>query len=186
MQLKKAICSFIYFKILGWEADVNVPDYDKYIICAAPHTSNWDFIIGKLFYAAIGRKTGFMMKKEWFFFPLGYLFKAMGGIPVNRSKNTSTVNSVSNTAMKSKTFHLCITPEGTRSANPNWKKGFYYIAYKAHIPILLFGIDYKNKRIIGNKEIIPSGDYEKDIKEIKRYFIQFTGKYPEKFEIGEL
>ena len=110
----------------------------------------------------------------------------MGGIPVNRSKNTSTVDSVSNTAMKSKTFHLCITPEGTRSANPNWKKGFYYIAYKAHIPILLFGIDYKNKRIIGNKEIIPSGDYEKDIKEIKRYFIQFTGKYPEKFEIGEL
>ena len=184
--MKKAICSFIYHKLLGWKAVVNVPDYDKYIICAAPHTSNWDFIIGKLFYAAIGRETGFMMKKEWFFFPFGYLLKAMGGIPVNRDKNTSTVEAVTNEIKKRKTFHLAITPEGTRSPNPNWKRGFYYIALKAQIPIVLIGIDYKTKTITAGKVIIPSGDYKEDLKEIKTYFKQFTGKHPENFQTGEI
>lgn len=73
--MKKAICGFIYYKLLGWKTKVSVPDYDKYIICAAPHTTNWDLFIGKLFMGAIGRETGFMMKKDWFlasrpYFPL--------------------------------------------------------------------------------------------------------------------
>ena len=75
--MKQAICSFIYYKILGWKAKVSVPDFDKCIICAAPHTTNWDLIIGKLFISAVGRESGFMMKKEWFFFPLGILFRWM-------------------------------------------------------------------------------------------------------------
>ena len=83
--MKKAIYSFIYYRILGWKTNVTVPDYDKCVITAAPHTSNWDLFIGKLFYGAIGRKTYFMMKKEWFFFPLGLIFKAVGGIPVDLS-----------------------------------------------------------------------------------------------------
>ena len=61
--MKKAICSFIYYKLLGWKTKVSAPDYDKYIICAAPHTTNWDLFIGKLFMGAMGRETGFMMKK---------------------------------------------------------------------------------------------------------------------------
>ena len=68
--MKKAFYSFIYYRLLGWKTNVTVPNYDKCVICAAPHTSNWDLFIGKLFYGAIGRKTSFMMKKEWFFFPL--------------------------------------------------------------------------------------------------------------------
>ena len=84
--MKKALFSFIYHKVLGWKAVVNVPDYDKYIICAAPHTTNWDLFIGKLFYGAIGRDTGFMMKKDWFFWPLGPIFRWMGGIAVDRKK----------------------------------------------------------------------------------------------------
>ena len=81
--MKKAICSFIYYKLLGWKTKVSAPDYDKYIICAAPHTTNWDLFIGKLFMGAIGRETGFMMKKDWFFWPLGPIFRWMGGIPVD-------------------------------------------------------------------------------------------------------
>lgn len=181
--MKKAICSFIYYKLLGWKTVVDVPDYDKYIICAAPHTSNWDFVIGKFFYAAIGRETGFMMKKEWFFFPLGSLLRYMGGIPVYRNKNTSLVEQVAKEFRQRKTFHLAITPEGTRSPNPNWKKGFYYIALKANVPIVLIGIDYKTKTITANKVIHPGGDIDKDIREIKEYFKQFTGKNPENFRI---
>lgn len=184
--MRKAICKFIYEKILGWKAVVMVPDFDKYIICAAPHTSNWDFIIGKLFYATIGRETGFMMKKEWFFFPLGILLRYMGGIPVDRNKKTSLVEQMVQKIKKSKTFHLAITPEGTRSANPHWKKGFYYIALKGQIPIVLIGIDYKTKTITAGKVIIPSGDVDKDMKEIKLYFKQFTGKNPENFTIGDV
>ena len=101
-----------------------MPNYDKCIICAAPHTSNWDLFIGKLFYGAIGRKTSFMMKKEWFFFPLGLIFKAVGGIPVDRSRNTSLVDQMANKFAESKQFHLAITPEGTRKPNPNWKRDF--------------------------------------------------------------
>lgn len=181
--MKKAICSFIYYKILGWKTVVTVPDSDKYIICAAPHTSNWDFLIGKLFYAAIGRDTGFMMKKEWFFFPLGSLLRYMGGIPVYRDKKTSLVDQVAQEFVKRKTFHLAITPEGTRSRNPNWKKGFYYIALKANVPIMLIGIDYKEKTITAEKMIVPTGDVENDMQEIKQYFMRFTGKNPENFAI---
>lgn len=87
---------------------------------------------------------------------------------------------------KSEKFHLAITPEGTRSANPEWKKGFYYIALGAQIPIVLIGIDYEKKCISANKYLIPSGDIEKDMREIKLYFKHFKGKHPEKFALGEI
>lgn len=182
--MKKAIFSFIYHKLMGWKSVVKVEDYDKQIICAAPHTSNWDFIIGKIFYAAIGRETGFMMKKEWFFFPLGSLLRSMGGIPVNRDKKNSMVEQVVKVIKESKKFSLAITPEATRSRNPHWKKGFYYIAMKANIPIVLVSIDYSTKTITSEKIITPSGDMEKDMREIKLYFNQFKGKNPENFTTG--
>ncbi len=179
--MKKTIYGFIYYRLLGWKTNVTVPLYDKCVVCAAPHTSNLDLFIGKLFYGAIGGKTSFMMKKEWFFFPLGLLFKAVGGIPVDRSKKTSLVDQMADTFARRKRFHLAITPEGTRKANKNWKKGFYYIAQKAGVPIVLIGIDYNTKTISATKSIIPSGDIEKDMQEIKFYYKDFKGKHPENF-----
>ena len=184
--MKKAIYSFIYFKLLGWKANVTVPNYDKCVICAAPHTTNLDLFIGKLFYGALGRKTSFMMKKEWFFFPLGPIFKAVGGIPVDRGRMTSFVDQMADHFSKFHKFHLAITPEGTRKANPNWKKGFYYIALKAKLPIVLIGIDYPSKTISATKAIIPTGDIEKDMKEIKLYFKDFKGRHPDQFTIGNI
>ncbi len=184
--MKQKLCSFIYYKLLGWKTNVTVPDYDKYILCAAPHTTNWDLFIGKLFYGAIGRKTGFMMKKEWFFWPLGILFRHMGGIPVYRRKKTSLVEQMVEEARRQKTFHLAITPEGTRAANPNWKKGFYYIAMEAQLPIVLVAIDYEKKCITMEKEMFPSGDLKKDMKEIQLYFKNFKGKHPKNFAIGNV
>ena len=86
--MKKSLCRGI-LRMAGWRVEVAVPDYAKCVICVAPHTSNWDFIWGKLAYGALGRKAGFLMKKEWFFFPLGNLFRAMGGIAVDRRCATS-------------------------------------------------------------------------------------------------
>ena len=183
--MKKAFCSFIYFRILRWKAHITVPNYDKCVICAAPHTTNLDLFLGKLFYAAVGRETYFMMKKEWFFFPLGILFKAMGGIPVNRKKKSSLVEQMAERFAKSDKFNLAITPEGTRKPNPEWKKGFYYIALKAHVPIVLIGIDYPTKTISATKVIFPTGNLNKEMKEIKAYFKDCRGKHPENFVLGE-
>lgn len=168
---------------MGWKTNVNQEHPQKYIICLAPHTSNWDFIIGQLYSKAEGMKTNFLMKKEWFFWPLGPIFKAMGGIPVFRQKHTSMTDTLGETAKSLDSFKLCITPEGTRSANKEWKKGFYYIALKAKLPILLYGVDYKKKLICCTKTIIPNGNIDEQMSEIKQYFSEFNGKHPEKFAI---
>ena len=184
--MKQEFCRFIYHRLLGWKTNVTVPFHDKCVLCAAPHTSNWDLLIGKLFYGSLGRDAHFMMKKEWFFFPLNLVFKAMGGIPVNRSKKNSLVDQMAGRFASTRQFNLAITPEGTRKANSEWKKGFYYIALKAQVPIMLFGTDYPSKTISCTRTLIPSGDIEKDMREIKLYFKSFRGKHPECFSIGEI
>ena len=101
-----------------------------------------------------------------------------------RSKHTSLTDRLADEARNAKTFALCITPEGTRSLNPDWKLGFYYIAKKAGIPILLYGVDYEKKLIQCTKEIVPSGDDDKNIRDVKLYFKDFKGKHPERFTVG--
>ena len=166
--------------------NITEPHPDKYIICLAPHTSNWDFVIGQLYAGAESIKSNFLMKKEWFFWPLGPVFRSLGGIPVYRTKHTSMTDNMAETAKRADVFHLCITPEGTRSATAEWKKGFYYIALKAQIPILLYGLDYERKLIQCTKTIVPNGDFESQMREIKLYFKEFKGKKPENFTVGEL
>lgn len=118
------ICQWVLYKRLGWKKDVAFELPEKYIICLAPHTSNWDLILGQLFEHAEGMKCNFLMKKEWFFWPLGPIFRRMGGIPVWRSKHTSMTDNLAAEAKKRESFGLCITPEGTRSLNPDWKRAF--------------------------------------------------------------
>ena len=99
--MKKKLSRFILFKVLGWKYVVTVPDYDKYIMCIAPHTTNLDLFLGKFFYWAVGRESNFLMKKEWFFWPLGPLFRSWGGIPVFRDKKTSMTDRLAETASSS-------------------------------------------------------------------------------------
>lgn len=181
----QAFCKWLLYKKMGWKKDITIEHPDKYIICLAPHTSNRDFLIGQLYMRSENMKINFMMKKEWFFWPLGPIFRRMGGIPVFRSKHTKMTDQLADAAIKAKTFRLCITPEGTRSLNPDWKKGFYYIALKAGIPVLLYGLDYKKHLIQCTKCIVPTGDIEADMKEIKAYFKNYTGRHPELFTTGD-
>ncbi len=81
-------------RLFGWKVECSVPDYPKCIICVAPHTSNWDFILGKLAYWSLGRQAGFLIKQEWFFFPMNLIFKAFGGIPVRRGKGSSLTDTL--------------------------------------------------------------------------------------------
>lgn len=110
----------------------------------------------------------------------------MGGIPVDRSRKTSLVDQMATQFEQRKKFNLAITPEGTRKANPNWKKGFYYIALKAGVPIVLASFDYPSKTITMGKAIFPTGDIEKDMREIKLYFKDARGKNPQNFDLGTI
>ena len=163
----KQFCNWLLFKKLGWKLNVTVEHPDKFVIALAQ-----------------GMKINFLMKKEWFSWPFGVLFRRMGGIPVNRSKHTSMTDAMAHEANVRNSFKICITPEGTRSPNAEWKKGFYYIALKAKIQILLYGLDYERKLIQCTKSIVPTGDFDSEMKEIKTYFKTFKGKNPENFIVG--
>ena len=179
----KQICCKVLFGWFHFTETVTEPIPEKCIIAVAPHTSNWDFIVGEIYSQATGFRCDFLMKKEWFFWPMGILMRALGGIPVYRNRHMHATDIIAESATKADKFRLCITPEGTRKAQPDWKKGFYYIALKANLPILLFGLDYRERRIVCTKTIIPSGDIETQMQEIKAYFSAFQGRHPEKFLI---
>lgn len=181
----KRFFNWLLYKRLGWTENVTEACPSKCIICLAPHTSNWDFLIGQLYNRAHGLKSNFLMKKEWFFWPLGPIFKRMGGIPVYREKHTSLTDTLANTVKQTDSFRLCITPEGTRKRVEEWKKGFYFIAQKAEIPILLFGLDYERKLIQCTKTMIPTGDLEADMHDIQLYYKDFKGRKPENFAISK-
>lgn len=171
-------------KWAGWKVSITAPRRQKCVICVAPHTSNWDFILGIFAYKSLGREANFLMKDFWFFFPLKYLLRALGGIPVKRRKGGGALTqSVVEMFKKSDYVNLAVTPEGTRSRTERWRTGFLYIAYGAQVPIQLGVIDYPGKEIIIRDEFMPSGDAERDMQYVKRYYSQYenTGRYPEKF-----
>ena len=173
----------LLLKSFGWKVDITVPYRDKAVICVAPHTSNWDFIAGLLAYRSLGRKASFLMKKFWFFFPLKYLLKALGGIPVDTESSRSLTSYIISDFKESKRLNLAVTPEGSRSAVSNWRTGFLTIAYNADVPIQLGVIDFKNKTVFIKKEFIPSGSNQKDLAEIRKYYSYFkeAALYPDKF-----
>lgn len=182
----QSICHKIFFDLLGWKEEITEPDFDKCIICVAPHTSNWDFILAQLYYHSKGRTAGFLMKREWFFWPLGPLFRKMGGVPVERSRHTSLTDQLATRARQARHFELAVTPEGTRSLVTTWKRGFYFIALKAQIPIKLYAIDYENRTVRCTLSIMPSGDINSDMKQIMEYYRHIKGIHPEKFAVEEI
>ena len=169
-------------KFFGWEVSITVPDAPKCIICVAPHTSNWDFVLGKLAYAAVGRKAGFLMKSQWFVWPLGCFFRAIGGIPVVRkNKSVSLTEVVVDKFNHSTHLQLAITPEGTRSRVSKWHTGFLHIARQANVPIQLGVLDYEHKQILINHVFTPTADIEADMRRIKDFYAPYKVKYPDKF-----
>jgi 1-acyl-sn-glycerol-3-phosphate acyltransferase len=176
MNISNAILSFF-----GWKAIHTVEDVPKSIICVAPHTSNYDFVLGKLYYWSINKKAGFLMKKSWFFFPFGYIFSSMGGIPIDRSKSSSVTQQMIDKLNNSENLHLAITPEGTRKPRSEWKRGFYYIAVGAKVPIQLAFMDFKKKEIGITEIFYPTGDEEKDLQHIYNFYKNVNAKKPENF-----
>ena len=171
-------------KLLGWKVEGARPlGINKMIIVEAPHTSNWDYFYGMICIYSVGIRVNVVIKKELFFWPLGPVLKALGGIPIDRSSSSNKVEALAELFKSQKEMRLAITPEGTRSLSTQWKKGFYYVALKAEVPILLTALDYKNKRGVIGDFIHPTGDYENDLKKIEKFYRGMGARYPEKFNL---
>lgn len=166
-------------KLFGWKVICTVPDYPKCVICVAPHTSNWDFVLGKFAYWSIGRRAGFIIKDSWFFFPMNILFRALGGIPVARGKGSSLTSQLVERFKTTDRMAIAITPEGTRSKVEEWHTGFLRIATEAGVPIVLGAIDSFNKEVHLQKTFHPTGDIEADMKAVRGYYAPFRGINPE-------
>ena len=177
----------IILKLMGWNVVGTFPsDVKKCILVAGPHTSMWDFILGRMAFYRFGIKVKFLIKKELFAFPFGGLLKALGGIPVNRNTKNNTVEYVSGLFHKTEQLIIVITPEGTRKYNAHWKKGFYYIAQRANVPIVLAFIDYAKKEGGIGAVIHPSGNFADDFKIIEDFYRGKNAKYPEKFNLSAM
>lgn len=178
--LGKSLLTLRGFEIVG---DIP-PEIKKCVVIEAPHTCIEDFFIGLFFFWAKKKQARFLMKQE--FFSNKFNRKVLthwGAIPVDRSSHNHVVLSVSALFPNFDELYVVITPEGTRKRVERWKKGFYYIANKAEVPIVLGFIDYQKKRCGFGPILNPSGDYDADWKKIEDFYRGMKGKYPEKFNL---
>lgn len=169
--------SRLILKVLGWRITGERPQLDKYVMIAAPHTTNWDFFYGLLMVLYFRNEVHWMGKKQIFRFPFGGIMKWFGGIPVDRSKNNNLVQSVIEEFHNHRSLIIVIPPEGSRSKVDSWKTGFYYIAEGAGVPVLLAYLDYSNKTAGYGPLFSTTGDRENDMMKIKDFYKDIRGKY---------
>ena len=175
-----AIARFL-LKIGGWTPIGATPDVPKAVLIAAPHTSNWDAYWGLVYKVAIGIDAKFFAKESLFWFPLGNLLRALGGIPLDRTHAGSSVQQAIDAFAANDSFYFGLAPEGTRSKRPGWKSGFYRIAVGAGVPVALGYFDYGRKRIGIGALIDLTGDEDADLDRIRAYYDEHAeGRWPEK------
>lgn len=165
----------------GWTIDGEPPTAKKFVLIAAPHTSNWDFLYALACTSAQRLPLRWMGKDALFRGPKGLLFRALGGIPVDRSKNNNMVQTMAREFDRHQAFVLLVPAEGTRKAGARWKSGFYHIACEAKVPIALGYLDYRGKRAGIGPVIWPSGNVKDDMALIRAFYADKQAKHPENF-----
>lgn len=177
----RIIYGFFFHTLAGWRIQDDRPQgLDRYIVVVAPHTSNWDFFVGLAVrnLARMGN-VKFLAKNSLFKPPFGWIFRAVGGYPVDRSKHTNLVDAVVAMFDRGEITKIGITPEGTRKYQPDWKTGFHRIATGAKVPIVLCTFDYPQKLAILSAPFPLTDDPEADIVRMKDWFRPHKGKNPE-------
>jgi 1-acyl-sn-glycerol-3-phosphate acyltransferase len=173
-----------WFSRQGWTVEGRAVEPRKFVIIAAPHTSNWDFVYFVGASKRLNLHLSFMGKKSLFRWPFGKMMREMGGIPVDRSKSGNYVDAMIAEFAKRSEFMLTIAPEGTRGKVRQWRTGFYHIAVGAGVPLVCGLMDYKRKVVGLGPAIWPTGDYAKDMEQVTAYYSQCTPKYPERGNPG--
>ncbi len=169
------------FKLAGWRIKGQLPKLNKFVLIVAPHTSFMDFFVGVAARSIFRLRSNYLAKDSFFKIPvIGWVMKKLGGYAVDRSRNTGMVDQAVELFHKNHRFVLTITPEGTRGYVSKWKTGFYWIAIKAKVPIVMTGFDYGTKTVEMKEPFYPEGDIDKDLATMMAYFRTLKGKYPEK------
>lgn len=181
----KYLARFIMW-LAGWRYRGEVPKDKRAVIISVPHTSGWDFVWGELAFLSQGIPAYILMKKEYFFFPLGAILRALRVIPVDRgNKDSQLVAQLVEEFKRRDTMYLCLTPEGSRKKRKKWKRGFLVIAQAAGVPVYLGRVDYKEKFCEVGPVFQPTGDAEADMSYIMSTYKNANPKYPEQFSCGE-
>jgi 1-acyl-sn-glycerol-3-phosphate acyltransferase len=157
-----------------------VPPLKKFVVILAPHTSGMDFVYAMCTKFILGLRFSFLVKAEVFRPPFGFIFRWLGGIPVERSSSHNLVDQVVKMFNEREDIIMAISPEGTRAYVPKWKTGFYYIALYAKVPIVLGYLNFQTKTAGIGPTFYPTGDIDKDIEAIKDFYRPIKGKYPQK------
>jgi 1-acyl-sn-glycerol-3-phosphate acyltransferase len=171
-------------RLTGWRVVGGVPSAAKYVLIAAPHTSNWDFPVGLMVVFALRLKVYWMGKSSLFPPLLGSVMRWLGGIPVNREKAGNLVQATVAAYQRNERLVVVVPPEGTRSKVKQWKTGFYYIAQGAGVPIALGYLDFRKKEAGLSTMFEPTGDVEADMAAIRAFYAGISGKNPDKFEVA--
>ncbi len=168
--------ALLLLKVIGWRKAGVLPAEPKYVMIAAPHTSNWDLPVMLMLAFVLRARVFWMGKDALFRRPFGTLFRWLGGIPVDRSKSNNAVEQAIQNFRDRESFALVVAPEGTRERAAHWKTGFYHIARGAGVPIVLGFLDYRSKVGGIGPVITPSGSIEADMDTIRQFYADLTGK----------
>lgn len=168
-----------HFKLRGWRIEGAPPQTRKFVIIAAPHTSNWDFVYFVGAADALDLKLSFIGKASLFKKPFDQMMRDLGGIPLDRERSKDMVKAMVEEFARRDAFMLTIAPEGTRGKARQWKSGFYHIANGAGVPMVLGMMDYRRKVVGLGPAIYPTGDYEADMRKIMSFYEHCTPRFPE-------
>jgi 1-acyl-sn-glycerol-3-phosphate acyltransferase len=171
----------LFLALTGWKTEGEGPTPRRFVLIAAPHTSNWDLAYLLAFAAVYDVKLSFMAKHTLFRWPMGPVMRLLGGVPIRRHRRENVVEQMAEILGRSEKLALTVPAEGTRAYSDHWKSGFYHIARMAEVPIVLSFLDYQRKRGGFGPEIVPSGDLRADMKVIRDFYADKKGRYPEKF-----
>ena len=170
----------LILRLTGWRTEVIAPNTSRYVMIGAPHTSNWDFFIMLLLMSVERIPIRWMGKDSLFKWPFGILMRSLGAIPVNRRENTNLVDQIAALFDESDELIIGLSPEGTRKKASRWRTGFYYIALKANVPIVMAYVDYKHKVCGLGPSFKPTGDIHADFEIVREFYSGFIGKHPHK------
>lgn len=182
--------SLLTLRLMGWRTEGLTPEqiagYSKYVLIAAPHTSNWDFPVTLMVCFALRLRVYWMAKSSLFKWPIGWLSRWLGGIAIDRTASNNTVQNTIDAFAKRERLAVIVAPEGTRGKVTHWKTGFYHIAHGANVPIALAYLDFKRKTGGIGRMFQTSGDITHDMAEIQQFYSGVTGKNSDQFDAGSV
>jgi len=163
---------------MRWRIDGEIPNLRKLVVIVAPHTSNWDFVVGLAAKIALGLRVTFLGKDTLFRFPLGFFMRRWGGIPVDRATSNNVVSAIVSEFEKRDRMVLALAPEGTRRRVARWRTGFYHIAHAAHVPIVPVALNFAERAIQIGAPFHTTGHVDADVAQLRARFSEVRGRHP--------